>query len=927
MDGVAIVEYDLPTNSRRVLSCNDQYAEMAGMTREELMALPDIGKYLIGKDIDTSYERIQVSPEKSLAPRGTASWIRPDDRENYFEYTAAPIQIDDKLYIIAVHRDITERRRAEEELRLSREQLQSFFDCTRDGVNIVELDPETYTRRLVMCNDQYVEMSGRTREELMAAPDLDTFATPVASDVERKSIGEHWVSGKSARGVGAWVRPDGKENFYEWTATPIQIGEKVYIMGVDRDVTEQRRAAEELRLSKQQLQLFFDCCLDGVVVCVHETPDAPRRLVMCNDRYVEMSGRTREELLAAEDLNVFTQFRDHRGGKEGEHWKRIKGGQSTRGVSSWIRPDGKENFYEWTVAPIQMGEKLYLVGVDRDVTEQRRSEQALRESEERYRTLVESTDEAIFTISSKGELLFLNGRAVTTLGGDGEDFTGKVIRDLVPEETVDRLMEIITDVIDSETGKTGEQLIALSSEPRWWRLSAQPLRDDEGQIDSAMIIAADIHEQHRMQEELQVKQQQLQWLFEYATDGISICVRGPGGHGRRLVMCNDRYLEMTGRTREELMATEDLSTLTHSLLSPTEREEIRVKTSRGEPARGIASWIRPDGKENYFEWTMAPVWMGDKRFLFGVDRDITEQRRTQEELQRQKQQLQLFFDCTTEGVNIIELDPVAAKRRLVVCNDRFVEMSGRTREELMATADLNELTTLPYSKEDLQETHQNYIKGLPARGTASWNRPDGKENYIEWSAAPIWEGDKLYIVGADRDVTEQKRAQEELQLKQQQLQLFFDCTMDGVNIAEQDTVTDVRRLIACNDRYVEMSGRTREELMAAPNLQAFTTSDRIEAELKQLNEARKKGESTRGMSSWIRPDGKENYYEWTAAPIWMGDKLYIVGVDRDITERRRTEEALAEAHRKILQAGGTTRLDRAAVGGAAAQTTKHPRRG
>lgn len=134
---------------------------------------------------------------------------------------------------------------------------------------------------------------------------------------------------------------------------------------------------------------------------------------------------------------------------------------------------------------------------------------------------------------------------------------------------------------------------------------------------------------------------------------------------------------------------------------------------------------------------------------------------------------------------------------------------------------------------------------------------------------------------------------EALQERESWLQLIMENTSDSINVAEYDPLTDKRRLVICNDRFVEMSGRSREELMAAENLNELVrwAVDRGPS----FREQTLKGLPSEGTSSWIRPDGKENCYEWTAVPLKAGDKYQIIGIDRDVTDRRRAEEALRES--------------------------------
>ena len=142
---------------------------------------------------------------------------------------------------------------SEQHLRESQEMLRLLFERATDAINIAEYDPKTYTRWLVQCNDRYVQMSGYSRQELFASRNLNALTTYPHRVEERRQWAHCIEAGVPFHGLGSWKRPDGRENWYEWTATPIRRGDRLLILGVDRDVTERRQAEDERERLKQQL--------------------------------------------------------------------------------------------------------------------------------------------------------------------------------------------------------------------------------------------------------------------------------------------------------------------------------------------------------------------------------------------------------------------------------------------------------------------------------------------------------------------------------------------------------------------------------------------------------------------------------------------------------------------------------------------------
>lgn len=147
----------------------------------------------------------------------------------------------------------TLERRVEQrtsELRESGEKLRLIFENAFDGIDIYEEFPSEKKRLLVDCNDRYCEMAGRSKEELMSVENTVVFQRPIVNNWE-ESDRESILKGEAFTGIFSWIRPDGKENIIEYMAAPTKVGERYFTIGIDRDITERRKAQEELRQAKE----------------------------------------------------------------------------------------------------------------------------------------------------------------------------------------------------------------------------------------------------------------------------------------------------------------------------------------------------------------------------------------------------------------------------------------------------------------------------------------------------------------------------------------------------------------------------------------------------------------------------------------------------------------------------------------------------
>jgi len=202
---------------------------------------------------DTYDNLLRCYTEKAFHQRETPDLAVPDAKRNWYRVSYAFVPPD---MVLTVTEDITERKRAEEALHRSEQLFRLVVERAFDGINISEYDPVTHERKLVFCNDRYVEISGFTREELYNA-DLNQLVVFHLTKEEKESQPYYHciLNGIPYGGIASWKRPDGKENFYEWRAVAVKQGDKYHIIGVDRDVTERRAAERRLQLSNRFLMI------------------------------------------------------------------------------------------------------------------------------------------------------------------------------------------------------------------------------------------------------------------------------------------------------------------------------------------------------------------------------------------------------------------------------------------------------------------------------------------------------------------------------------------------------------------------------------------------------------------------------------------------------------------------------------------------
>jgi PAS domain S-box-containing protein len=220
---------------------------------------------------------------------------------------------------------------------------------------------------------------------------------------------------------------------------------------------EVRRHEQDIRESEEKLRLIFENAFDGISVYEDIPSEGRRVLVDCNDRYCEMAGRSKDELLVTHDTRAIQQ--DLGVDTERFGFESIREGKAFAGVFSWIRPDGKENIIEYNAAPTKVGDRYFTIGIDRDVTERRRSQAELRHAKEMAEAATQA--KSAFLANMSHELrtplnAIIGFTRIVRRKGEGvlpEKQTGNLEKVLTSADHLLHLINTILDIAKIEAGR------------------------------------------------------------------------------------------------------------------------------------------------------------------------------------------------------------------------------------------------------------------------------------------------------------------------------------------------------------------------------------------------------------------------------------------------------------------------------------------
>src|ERR1035437_1904981 len=294
---------------------------------------------------------------------------------------------------------------------------------------------------------------------------------------------------------------------------------------------------------------------------------------------------------------------------------------------------------------------------------------------------------------------------------------------------------------------------------------------------------------------------------------------------------------------------------------------------------------------------------GKEQIILAIE-DITELKQAEEALQRSELRFRTFYENAKIG--LYRTNPAGT---ILMANKALVKMLGYPSFEKIVERNLE--------KDIYEPTYQRkeFLEKIEKDGEINdfesvWVRQDGSEFFVRESAQAIRDsqGTTLYYDGMVEDITERKRAGEEVQESEERFRMVFENVFDGISIYNEDPDPSKRRLIECNERYSILAGRSRDELLQLGSTLGLQMTLEDKANINRL-ESIDRGTAYQGFFSWIRPDGKENVIEYVGMPITWRGKSYTIGIDRDITERKRAEEEivmLAQSLRSVNESVSIT---------------------
>jgi PAS domain S-box-containing protein len=528
-------------------------------------------------------------------------------------------------------------------------------------------------------------------------------------------------------------------------------------------------------------------------------------------------------------------------------------------------------------------------------TEHRRAEEMLRESEEKYRTILENIEDGYYEVDLPGNFTFFNDPVCRLFGYSKDELMGMNDRRYTDQENSKKLYQTFNKVY-----KTGEptkgfdwEIIRIDGTKRYIEASVSLVKNPSGQPIGFRGIVRDITERKQAEEALRTEKQRFQTLSEQAPFGTVMIDQD--GTFRYM---NPKFRELFGYDLTDVpdgktwfrKAYPD-PTYRHHVISDWLNDLERAKP--GEKRSRVFTAICKDGTEKIVNFISVQLDRGEH--LMACD-DITERKRAEEALGNSEERFRIAAESSSDLI----WDWDISNGRLEWFGN-IDELLGYNPGEFPRTIDFWEKIIHPDEHDRVMIALDKHLKiHKPYMEEYRVQRKDGTFCYWTDRGTAFWDekGNPFKMIGACADITERKRDEEALRKSEERYRTILENIEDGY--FEVDLPGNFTFF---NDSLCRMLGYSRDEMIGMGN-QQYTDQENRKKLFQAFNEVYRTGEPIKGFD-WevITKNGTKLFGEVSVSLIKdsKGQPIGFRGIARDITDRKRAEKEMAELQEQLRQ--------------------------
>ncbi|MHA1949668.1 MAG: PAS domain S-box protein [Candidatus Thorarchaeota archaeon] len=944
-DGITLVDEE-----GKIIEINASQENIFGIKREGVIGMPiwelQASMLAEGEKIP-EHEKYLESSVSSFFETRTAPWlerktkgefIHPlDGSRRYFEQTAFSIPTSKGFKLCSFVRDITEETEREEALKLIENRHEQALMGADLGVWEWIRDSKTGAETWHV-NQRFADIMGYTIDEIKSHfLDWSSIIHPEDYPMvhnhwekhEAKELSHYSVEYRLKTKDGDWKWILDRGMIVEWDEN----GSALKSSGTFLDITDRKVTQSAL----DEIRERYELALRGAELGVWDWNSESDEMVF-SERWGDILGygvnefepslAGWESLIHPDDVDMtVSRWNAHVVGEmdfySSEHRMRTKNGEW-----KWVLERGR--VVEWN----EEGGTKRATGTMLDITESKNIEKALRQSEEKYRNLLENIPQRVFYKDRDSVYIAANPSFAAELGIVPSDIVGKTDFDLYPTELADYFVATDREVLESLKPFESDESHVLDEETRYSQIMKAPVRDDEGNVVGILGIFWDTTDKTLAAEALRESETKYRSLVEQSVMGLAILPQGLDN----IVFANPKIGDILGFTPEELIAfnNEQIRLLIHpddvdSLVKYLNSFLQTTKTGESIQVR----MIHNDGSEIWTAVSAGGIEFENNPAVQISVIDITKRQHAQSALETERRTFQSIASAAVGLSTTSELSNQILKDLIDILGFDFgtLRLYDEAKQILSPTAiigiDSSKLTAhMPCSFDDPPE-HLVSVVAISQEKVIASNIRDhettlmfkerldnlGVKSIVVWpiiketsgilgvltigsyNPKEISKGTQPFfdaIAGMLTTILERMKTEQALKMSERRYRELLTDMSEGIGIADFD-----ERVLFVNDAFANILGYPAEELLGMSILDLVAPEDMKEI-LKQTD-LRREGNTSAYTHRFIRKDGEYRTVRVSGVPSRndSGEIDGTIAIVTDITERVKAEEALKESELKF----------------------------
>ncbi len=551
--------------------------------------------------------------------------------------------------------------------------------------------------------------------------------------------------------------------------------------------------------------------------------------------------------------------------------------------------NGREIFTEARKIPvIEKDEVIQIITLLRDITQQRKSEERIRESEKRYRKLYDNLSDALFQTDINGKITMAGERAKAIFGYEEDELIGRHFTELLALHEKPRLIDAfrnrLTNLDENPEGIEAEGLRKDGSSFTFHITNS--ILYDGGNPVGYQSLVRDVTEMKKAQDEISQKEQMYRALFEQNNDAVFILdVKGD------VYELNRPAEELFGYTKDEMIGTPFRVLLSNLDEKFTQKVNSDLVSGKEIPVFEH-EFVKKDGTIFPAEVRLSVIKDPEKEPIFAqaIVRNISERKKNEKTIREEHARSQKYLAIA--GVMLIALN---SKGQITLLNQKGCEILGYSEDEVLFKDWFSMMVP-----EDYQEITRNafhlLMQGKGESVTKFENTvitKSGEIRLISWQNEVLRdkEGNITGTLSSGEDITERKRILDALRTERNRYQILFETAPIAIAVT-----TDDGEFVDANWSFQELLGYTLDELVHLPVRKVYANS----AERERLTSELDKEGKVRNLETVLeKKNGEKIDALLNVDYVDYDDRIVRLTTIRDISEvnitRKKLEEGRARA--------------------------------